>query len=135
MRPRARSARFPICPAARSDAKPSPANLSQSILTPDLLCSRLVRSLRRCFNGPLTKAENRAAAKAFHQEQERKRREQARAIAVAADLEQLDALRRYLIFHTKARVPARELIDAIDDYVEKLTGDRRTLHGQNHGIG
>jgi hypothetical protein len=84
---------------------------------------------------PVTKAENRATAKAFHEEQERKRREEARAIAVAADLEQLDALRRYLIFHTKARVPARELIDAIDDYVEKLTGDRRTLHSQNHSIG
>jgi hypothetical protein len=83
----------------------------------------------------MTKAENRAAAKAFHEERERKRREQARAITVAADLEQLDALRRYLIFQTKARVPARELIDAIDDYVAKLTGDRRTLHDQNHGIG
>jgi hypothetical protein len=51
------------------------------------------------------------------------------------DLEQLDKLRSYLILHTKAREPARELIDAIDDYVEKLTGDRRTLHGQNHSIG
>jgi hypothetical protein len=47
---------------------------------------------------------------------------------VAADLEQPDRLRRYLIFHTKAREPARELLDAIDDYVEKL-------HDQNHGIG
>ena len=44
-------------------------------------------------------------------------------------------LRRYLIFDTRAREPARELIDAIDDYVEKLTGDRRTLHAQNHSIG
>jgi hypothetical protein len=58
-----------------------------------------------------------------------------RAQAVAADLEQLDKLRHYLIFHTKARVPARELLDAIDDHVGKLTGDRRTLHGQNHSIG
>ena len=61
--------------------------------------------------------------------------EQVRAVAVAADLEQPDRLRRYLIFHTKAREPARELLDAIDDYVEKLTGDRRMLHDQNHGIG
>ena len=83
----------------------------------------------------MTKAENRAAAKAFHEERERKRREQWRAQAVAADLEQLEKLRRYLIFDTKAREPARELLDAIDNYVEKLTGDRRTLHGQNHGIG
>jgi hypothetical protein len=58
-----------------------------------------------------------------------------RTQAVVADLEHLDKLRRYLIFHTKAREPARELIDAIDDYVEKLTGDRRTLHSQNHSIG
>jgi hypothetical protein len=83
----------------------------------------------------MTKAENRAAAKAFHQDRERQRREEWRAQAVAADLEQLDKLRRYLIFDTKAREPARELIDAIDDYVGKLTGDRRTLHGQNHNIG
>jgi hypothetical protein len=83
----------------------------------------------------MTKAENRAAAKAFHEERERKRREQWRAQAVAADLEQLEKLRRYLIFDTKAREPARELIDAIDDYVGKLTGDRQTLHGQNHSIG
>jgi hypothetical protein len=65
----------------------------------------------------------------------RKRREEWRAQAVAADLDQLDKLRRYLIFDTRAREPARELIDAIDDYVEKLTGDRRTLHAQNHSIG
>ena len=83
----------------------------------------------------MTKAENRAAAKAFDEDRERKRREEWRAQAVAADLDQLDKLRRYLIFDTKAREPARELIDAIDDYVEKLTGDRRTLHSQNHSIG
>jgi hypothetical protein len=83
----------------------------------------------------MTKAENRAAAKAFHQEREQKRREEWRAQAVAADLEELRRIRHYLIFHTKARVPARELLDAIDDYVWKLTGDRRTLHGQNHSIG
>jgi hypothetical protein len=83
----------------------------------------------------MTKAENRAAAKAYHRERMQRHREEARAIAVKADLEQLDVLRRYLIFNTKAREPARELLDAIDDYVEKLTGDRRTLHGQNHSIG
>jgi hypothetical protein len=83
----------------------------------------------------MTKAENRAAAKAFHEERERLRHEEWRAQAVAADLEQLDKLRRYLIFDTKAREPARELIDAIDDYVGKLIGDRRTLQGQNHSIG
>jgi hypothetical protein len=54
----------------------------------------------------MTQAENRTAAKAFHQDRERKRREEARAIAVKADLEQLDALRRYLIFDTKTREPS-----------------------------
>jgi hypothetical protein len=83
----------------------------------------------------MTKAENRAAAKAYHQERMQRHREEAHALAVAADLEQLRRIRHYLIFHTKARVPARELIDAIDDYVEKLTGDRRTLHASNHSIG
>jgi hypothetical protein len=83
----------------------------------------------------MTKTENRAAAKAYHQEREQQRREQARAIAVTADIEPLRVLRDYLIFHTKAGVPAHDLITAIDDYVEKLTGDRRTLHGHNHSIG
>jgi hypothetical protein len=32
-------------------------------------------------------------------------------------------------------LPGRELIDAVDEYVEKLTGDRGALHAQNHGIG
>jgi hypothetical protein len=83
----------------------------------------------------MTKTENRAAAKAYHQERMQRHREEAHALAVAADLEQLDKLRRYLIFDTKAREPARDLIEAIDDYVEKLTSDGRTLHGQNHSIG
>jgi hypothetical protein len=83
----------------------------------------------------MTKAENRAAAKAFHEEREQKRREEWRAQAIAADLEELRHIRHYLIFHTKAHVPAGELLDAIDDYVGELTGNRRTLHGQNHSIG
>jgi hypothetical protein len=56
----------------------------------------------------MTKAENRAAAKAFHEERERLRREEWRAQAFAADLEQLDKLRRYLIFrHQGPRTGAR----------------------------
>ena len=39
----------------------------------------------------MTKAENRAAAKAFDEDRERKRREEWRAQAVAADLDQLDS--------------------------------------------
>lgn len=84
---------------------------------------------------PMTKTENRAAAKAYHQEREQQRREETRAIAVAADLEQLRILRDYLIFRSKAREPAAELIAAIDDYVEKLTGDRTRLHAPHHSIG
>ena len=57
----------------------------------------------------MSKAENRAAAKAYHQEQERKRRELARAEAVQADLVELERLRRYLMFGKKAGEPAHEL--------------------------
>jgi hypothetical protein len=83
----------------------------------------------------MTKTENRAAAKAYHQEREQKRREEARALAVAADIEELRRLRRYLILGTRAREPADALIRAIDDYVEKLTGDRTSLHAPRHSIG
>ena len=47
----------------------------------------------------------------------------------------LAALRKYLIFDRKAGVSADSLIKAIDDYAEKLTGDRRALHAQHHSIG
>jgi hypothetical protein len=83
----------------------------------------------------MTKTENRAAAKAYHQERELKRREEARAIAVAADLEELRRLRDYLIFKAKVRIPHEDLTRAIDDYVEKLTGDRTALHAPHHSIG
>jgi hypothetical protein len=83
----------------------------------------------------MTKAENRTAAKAYQQEKERRWREEARAAAVAADLEELSKLQHYLIFNVKARVPPRALIDAIDDHAEKLTGDRRILHRHAHSIG
>lgn len=83
----------------------------------------------------MTKAENRAAARAYHQEQQRKRAEVAHAEAVAADLARLKELRRYLISGARARVPAEALIAAIDEHAEKLTGDRRALHEQNHSIG
>jgi protein subunit release factor B len=82
----------------------------------------------------MTKAKNRAAAKAYQQEKERRWREEARAAAVAADIEELRKLRHYLIFHAKAHVPTRGSIDAIEDHVEKLTGDRRALHAKAHSI-
>jgi hypothetical protein len=83
----------------------------------------------------MTKAENRAAAKAYIQERDRRRREEWHAQKVAEDLEQLRILRNYLIFKRKVCIPYDDLTEAIDDYVEKLTGDRRILHGQNHSIG
>lgn len=83
----------------------------------------------------MTKSENRAAAKAFAQEQERKRKETAKQEAINADLEQLDALRKYLIFNLRSGIPAQDLISAIDDYVEKLTGDRTALHSKSSSIG
>jgi len=54
---------------------------------------------------------------------------------VAEDLKHLEALRRYLILGRRVAVPGRELIDAIDDYAEKLTGDRTTLHAKSSSIG
>ena len=83
----------------------------------------------------MTQAENRAAAKAYQEEKQRKWREEAHAAAVAADLEQLAALRKYLLFNRKAGISAESLIEAIDDYVENLTGDRRALHAQHQSIG
>jgi hypothetical protein len=43
-------------------------------------------------------------------------------------------LAKILDLNRKVVVPGRDLIEAIDDYVEKLTGDRRTLHAQHHWI-
>jgi hypothetical protein len=83
----------------------------------------------------MTKAENRAAAKADHQERMQRHREEAHALAVAEDLEQLRRIRHYLIFNKMAGIPHHDLTKTIDDYVEKLTGDRRTLHAPNHSIG
>jgi hypothetical protein len=83
----------------------------------------------------MTKAENKAAAKAWHEERERKRSAAARADAIKADLIELARLRHYLIFNRKAGGFAEPLIAAIDDYVGQLTGDRTALHTQNHRIG
>ncbi|WP_441258984.1 hypothetical protein AB7008_15155 [Bradyrhizobium sp. 521_C7_N1_3] len=84
----------------------------------------------------MTKAENRAAARAWHQERMRQRAEEVRAEAIAADLVELSRLRHYLIFGRKDRSADREkLMQAIDDYVEEMTGDRTRLHAQNHKCG
>ena len=77
----------------------------------------------------MTKAENRAAAKAWHEERMRKLDEQAEAVRVKKDLAELDRLRRYLIFGTQARRGGNreKLMAAIDDYVEEMTD------GRSHG--
>jgi hypothetical protein len=83
----------------------------------------------------MTKAENRAAAKARHQEMELRHREAAHADAVKADLAELEKLRRYLILEWKSGARPQELIDAIDDCAERLTGDRTALHAKGSSIG
>lgn len=83
----------------------------------------------------MTQAENRAAARAHAAERDRQRREEARIEAVKADLAELDRLRNYLIFKKRAGVPHHDLTRAIDDYVEKLTGDRTALHAKSSSIG
>ncbi|MBB4391816.1 hypothetical protein [Bradyrhizobium sp. ERR14] len=84
----------------------------------------------------MTKAENRAAAKAWHRERMHLRMEDARAEAVAADLAELGRLRHYLVFGRKdVRADRDKLMRAIDDYVEEMTGDRTKLHAQGSTIG
>ena len=84
----------------------------------------------------MTKAENRAAARAWHDERMRQRAEDARADAVAADLAELGRLRHYLVVGRKdLRADREKLMKAIDDYVEEMTGDRTKLHAQGSSIG
>lgn len=83
----------------------------------------------------MTQKENRAAARAFREEKEVKLREQIRQDAAKADLEKLDDLRRYLATGLKSRVDPRDLINALDDFAEKLTGDRTALHSKPSSIG
>lgn len=82
----------------------------------------------------MTKAENRAAAKAWHEERRRQHAEEARAEAVKAELVELNRLRCYLI-RERTLGHTRPLIDAIDDYVEQITGDRTALHEKSSSIG
>jgi len=80
----------------------------------------------------MTKAENRAAARAYQQQKLREMAQQVQQERINADLVELDRLRNYLIFKSKTGCPSEALRSAIDDYVEALTGDRRALHGQGH---
>lgn len=83
----------------------------------------------------MTKAENRAAARAYREQKLREMAQEIQQARVDADLVELDRLRRYLTYKSESGGPREALLSAIDDYVEALTGDRRTLHGQGHGIG
>lgn len=83
----------------------------------------------------MTKAENRAAAKAYQEEKLRKWREEAHAANVKADLEQLEKLRRYIVFNWKSGARPEALKNAIDDCAEILTGDRTALHEKGSSIG
>ena len=81
----------------------------------------------------MTKAENRAAAKAWQEEKQRRFHEQEHRLKVADDLEKLGEFRGYFLLHRKvAEVDADALIAAIDDHAERLTGDRRALHLKAH---
>lgn len=83
----------------------------------------------------MTKAENRAAAKAYQREKFERWRQEQHSQDVAQDLEQLGRLRDYLLHRRKIHLPCRELIDAIDDYAKELTGDRTALHAKSSSIG
>jgi hypothetical protein len=84
--------------------------------------------------GAMTKAENRAAAGAFERSKSESAVRPFRAEIVKTDLAALETLRNYLI-KSRTAGHSRELIDAIDDDVEQITGDRTTLHTRHHGIG
>lgn len=85
------------------------------------------------FRCGMTKAENRAAAKAWHEERQRQRAAEARAEAVKVELVELDRFRRYLMQSRLGHT--RSLIDAIDNYAEQITGDRTVLHAKSSSIG
>jgi hypothetical protein len=80
----------------------------------------------------MTKAENRAAARAYQQQRMRELAQQIQSERAASDLAELDKLRRYLIFKSESGGPREALLAAIDDYVEALTGDRSKLHEHGH---
>jgi len=84
----------------------------------------------------MTKAENRAAARAYAAEKKRRFEEDQERAGRAADLEALRIIRDYLIFKAKNRGDAYDrLKTAIDDYAGELTGDRTALHAKSASIG
>jgi hypothetical protein len=84
----------------------------------------------------MTKTENRAAARAYAAEKERRLREEQEQAERATDLEAARVIRRYLIFEAKTRGSAHaRLVSAIDDYAGEITGDRTALHSKPASIG
>jgi hypothetical protein len=84
----------------------------------------------------MTKAENRAAARAYTAEKKRRFEEDRERAGRAADLEALRIIGDYLIFKAKNRGDAYgRLKIAIDDYAGELTGDRTALHAKPASIG
>jgi hypothetical protein len=83
----------------------------------------------------MTKAENRAAGKAWHEERQRRAREDQHRANVALDIEKLTEFRWYIKLHRKVReVDADPLIAAIEEHAERLTGEKRTLSLKAHSI-
>jgi hypothetical protein len=75
---------------------------------------RFALGARTRLNFAMTKTENRAAARAYAAEKERRLREEGERAERAADLEALRLIRHYLIYKAKTRGTARDrLIDAI----------------------
>jgi hypothetical protein len=84
----------------------------------------------------MTKAENRAAGRAWAAEKKRRFEEERDRAGREADLEAIRVLRDYLIFKAKTRGDAHERLGiAIDDYAEEITGDRTALHAKPASIG
>ena len=84
----------------------------------------------------MTKTENRAAARAYAAEKQRRFEEERDRAGRAADLEALRVIRDYLIFKANTRGDACErLRAAIDDYAGEITGDRTALHAKPASIG
>ena len=84
----------------------------------------------------MTKAENRAAGRAWAAEKKRRFEEEREAARRTADLEALRVIRDYLVLKARTRGFAHERLRlAIDDYAEEITGDRTALHAKPASIG
>jgi hypothetical protein len=84
----------------------------------------------------MTKAENRAAGRAWAAEKQRRFEEERDRAERAADLEAVRVFRDYLVLKAKTRGEAHERLRiAVDDYAGEITGDRTALHAKPARIG